>query len=154
MKNRFFQIVGIVVLLSLSLSLSAASGNRTDGDYRITPVPQTELASGIDKAWTLVYSTSESPISIEFQCSKRCTTYCVRGENFEVVYECSRKGFGARKAKASESTIPQELNMIVVNKEEIGRQQILTSEKVDDERALTLIAAYLPDLLNTRYNTL
>lgn len=155
MKNRILQFVTVAVLLSLSLSLSAAtSGNRTYDDYTITPVGQELLTTGVEKAWVLAYTTGESPIVISYKNNKHCRTYIVRGDHFEVVYECSKKGFGARMAKGSESMFPYELSNLVLNRTELGRQKILTPDKVDDQRALSLIAAYLPDLVNPSYQHL
>ena len=73
MKNRIFQFASVILLVGLSLSLSAASGNRTYDDYTITPLNQQELSSGIDKAWALTYDTKESPIVISFKHNKHIT---------------------------------------------------------------------------------
>lgn len=154
MKNRIFQFASVILLVGLSLSLSAASGNRTYDDYTITPLEQHELSSGIDKAWALTYETNESPIVISFKHNKHCKTYIVRGDHFEVVYECSKKGFGARLVKNSEGLFPAELTEAVLNNDELSRQRILTQGSVDDQRALVLIAAYLPDLINPGYQHL
>ena len=154
MKNRIFRFAFVVVLVGAGLSLRAANTSRTDNEYKITPVQQTELTDGIDKAWTLAYGPGESPITISFKSGKHCKTYIVRGAHFEVVYECTRKGFGARLPRSSESILPESLNSRVVNDTELGKQRILTSDPVDDDRALSLIAAYLPDLVNPSYQYL
>lgn len=154
MKNRIVRFAFVVVLLGVGLSASAVSGNRIYEDYTITPVEQEELTAGVEKAWILTYGGDESPIVISFKSGKRCKTYIVRGEHFEVAYECSRKGFGARMVKSSESNIPYELNSAVLNREQLARQRILTPDEVNDERALTLIAGFLPDLVNPSYQHL
>ncbi|WP_163711879.1 hypothetical protein [Mangrovibacterium lignilyticum] len=154
MKNRIFQFATVVVLLSLSLSLSAASGNRTYDDYTIEPMEQANLIQGVDKAWRLAYATDESPIVISFKNGKHCKTYVVRGDHFEVVYECTKKGFGARMVKSSERMFPVELTRAILNETELSKQRILTPDKVDDQRALALIAGFLPDLVNPSYQHL
>lgn len=154
MKNRFLQFAAVIFLVVLSLSVSAASGSRSFNEYTITPVEQTELSAGVDKAWLLAYGSDESPIQISYIQGKYCKTFIVRGDHFELVYECTKKGFGARLVKDSEGIFPEQLTEAVLNSDELKRQRILTAGPVSDERALGLIAAYLPDLINPAYQHL
>ncbi|PTN09341.1 hypothetical protein [Mangrovibacterium marinum] len=154
MKTRLFQFASVVLLMTLSLSLSAAGGNRSFEDYTIKQMEYAELFTGVDAAWTLTYDNQESSILISFKKNKNCKTYVVRGDHFEVVYECSPDGFGARMVKKSERMFPQQLTAAVLNSEELAKQRILTPNRVDDERALGLIAAFLPDLVNPSYRHL
>jgi len=154
MKNRTFQFVFVVVLLSLSLSLNAATGDRTYGEYTITPVEQEELSPEFEKAWTLSYSPDGTPILISYKTGKHCKTYIVRGDHFEVAYECTKDGFGARMVKSKERVFPVELTSAVLSQNELANQRILTPDRVDDERALALIAGFLPDLIEPSYQHL
>lgn len=154
MKARLFQFATAIVLVCLTMSVSAAGGNRVFEEYTITAVETSELSSGIEKAWKLAYDTDESPIVITYKSNGKCKTYIVRGDHFEVVYECSKKGFGARMVKGSESLFPYELNSAVLNSSELAKQRILTPDRVDDKRALGLIAGFLPDLVNPSYQHL
>lgn len=154
MKTRLFQLATVAVLITLSLSLSAAGGSRMFEDYTIKEMQHAELFTGVDAAWTLTYDNQECPILISFTKNKDCKTYVVRGDHFEVVYECSKEGFGARMVKKSESMFPRQLTSAVLNSEELAKQRILTPNRVTDERALALIAAYLPDLVNPSYQHL
>ncbi len=154
MKTRLFQLATVVVLITLSLSLSAADRSRMFEEYTIKQMEHAELFTGVDAAWTLTYDNQECPILISFKKNKNCKTYIVRGDHFEVVYECTKVGFGARMVKKSESRFPRLLTAAVLNSEELAKQQILTPNRVDDERALALIAAYLPDLVNPSYRHL
>lgn len=154
MKNRILQFAAVVFLVVASLSVNAATGSRTFDDYTIVPVDQAELSSGVDRAWLLAYDSNESPIVISYAQGKYCKTFIVRGDHFEVVYECTKKGFGARLVKDLEGFYPQELTGAVLNSDEMKRQRIITPGPVSDERALNLIAAYLPDLINPAYQHL
>lgn len=154
MKNRIFQLAIVAVLVTVGLSVSAAGGNRMFDDYTITEMQHAELFTGVDAAWTLTYDNQDCPILISFTKNKDCKTYVVRGDHFEVVYECTEDGFGARMVKKSESMFPRQLNTAVLNSEELARQRILTPNRVTDERALALIAAFLPDLVNPSYQHL
>lgn len=154
MKTRLFQFAAVIVLLTISLSSSAAGSSRTFDDYTIKQMKHAELFRGVDAAWTLNYDNQECPILITYKKNKNCKTYIVRGDHFEVVYECSKTGFGARKVKKSESQFPRLLTSAVLNSEEMAKQRILTPNRVDDEQALALIAAFLPNLVNPSYQHL
>lgn len=151
MKTKITQILVLILLVGSSFTLSAATSSRSFDDYTITEISQSNLTPGIDRAWALNYEPNSSPISILFKKGRYCKTYIVRGDHFEIVYECTRNGFGARLVKDSESLFPSELTDAVVNSDELARQRILTPGPVDDERALSLIAAFLPDLINPGY---
>lgn len=154
MKNKI-SLFAIGILLSVvSISASAAGSSRTFEDYTITPVVVDDLSNGIDKAWVLAYDTNESPIVISFKKNKHCKSYIVRGDHFEVVYECSAKGFGARFVKNSESVFAKQLTKAVLNEQELERQRILIQGPIEEKRALALIAAFLPDLINPGYEHL
>ena len=51
-------------------------------------------------------------------------------------------------------SITKKISRAVISREEMKRQQIITPNRVDDERALGLIASYLPDLVNDGYTHL
>ena len=151
MRKCILKLAVVVVFFTLLFSANAFAGENTFDDYKITPVEKQELDAGADCAWTLSYSENESPIVITLQKTKRCKNYIVRSKYFEVVYVCSGKGFGARAARMSESTVPDELNRQVINLTELEKQGVISSENVTEEDALKLIAAYLPDLINAKY---
>ncbi|MCW0482124.1 hypothetical protein [Gaoshiqia sediminis] len=154
MKKSFFKLFAIVALLAVAFSVNALAGDRAFADYKITPVENQELKTGAECAWLLTYNENESQIMIELQRTKRCKNYIVRGDHFEVVYVCSGNGFGARAAKMSECKLPVELTSQVINANELAKQRLISSNPMDDEKALGLIAAYLPDLVNPSYQHL
>jgi len=59
-----------------------------------------------------------------------------------------------KKVKKSWSSVPLEICSAVLNAEEMKKQGIITPNGVDDEKALGLIASYLPQLLNENYTHL
>lgn len=154
MRKSFSKLFAIVIVLVMAFSVNTFAGDRTFADYKITPVETQELKTGTECAWLLTYNENESQIMIELQMTKRCKNYVVRGDHFEVVYVCSGKGFGARAAKMSECKLPVELTSQVINAKELEKQRLISSNPVDDEKALGLIAAYLPDLVNPSYQHL
>lgn len=154
MKNSIFTVLAILAITLVSTVTKASDNDRMFNDYDITPVANQDLKAGADKAWTLTYNSNETPITITLHQTKRAKYYVVRGDNFEVAYECCKKGFGASYVKSAYSKIPFQLTNSVINKEEMNRQKVLTTSQISDEKAVNLIAAYLPDLVNPSYKHL
>ncbi len=154
MKTRLFPIAFFVATLILFSNANAAGEYGNFEDYTITQLENGISNSDIDAAWYLSYESDESPIVISFKANKHCKTYLVRGDHFEVVYECSKKGFGVREVKSSESIFPTVLNEAVLNETEMAKQKVITQGPISHEEALALIASYLPDLVNPSYQHL
>jgi len=154
MKTEIFKSVAVVLISVMSLSAAAKTGSDVLNDYVLTPVEQQKLAAGVDQAWQLSYNESQNPVLIELYTTRKCKTYLVRANHFEVAYVCSKKGFGARTVKMSESKVPDELTSQVISPDELARQRTLSASPVDEQNAVALIAAYLPDLINPRYKHL
>lgn len=154
MKNQIIKGIAVVALAVVTITASAVSDDRTFEEYDISPLAEVNnVDAKADKAWVLSYA-EESPIVITMQESKNCKTYIVRADHFEVAYQCSKKGFGARNVSFKNSTVPYELTSSVINSKELAKQKIISPNKMDDEKALGLIAAYLPDLVNPSYKHL
>ncbi|VAW17335.1 hypothetical protein MNBD_BACTEROID01-255, partial [hydrothermal vent metagenome] len=64
------------------------------------------------------------------------------------------KGFGVAIMRNNWRDVPEELSNAVINAEAMKGQSILTPNKIGDEKALELIACYLPGLLNDSYKHL
>jgi len=151
MKAKVLRKVAIAFFTVVIFSATAVSSDVYAGNYVITPVAQQELASGVHQAWNLSYDQTKAPIMIELLPSKKGKIFIVRTDHFEVAYVSSSKGFGARRVKMSESKVPESLTSQVVSEAELSKQRILSAEEVDDKTAVELIAAYLPDLVNSGY---
>ncbi|HKJ42741.1 MAG TPA: hypothetical protein VKA27_11645 [Sunxiuqinia sp.] len=154
MKNSIFTVLAVLLITLLSSATKAADTDRMFKEYDITQVASQDLKAGADKAWVLSYNSNQTPITITLHESKRAKYYVVRGDNFEVAYECCKKGFGASYVKSAYSEVPYELTNSVINREEMNRQKVLTTSQLSDEKAVNLIAAYLPDLVNPSYKHL
>lgn len=154
MKNTFFTVLVILALTMVATTSKATDINTMFNDYEITQVSNQDLQKGADKAWVLTYNTNEAPITITLHQTKRSKYYVVKGDNFEVAYQCCKKGFGASYVKPAYSEVPFVLTSSVINKEELNRQKLLTASQLTDEKAVALIAAYLPDLVNASYKHL
>ena len=154
MKNRLFTGIALLMLSITSIAVSAAEINRTYDDYDIVQISNQDLEGDAEKAWTLSYDNNESSIVISLHQNKRSKHYVVRADNFEIAYVCCKKGFGASYVKSEYSEVPIELTNRVINETELNRQKILTPTQLSEEKALELIAVYLPDLVNPSYKHL
>jgi hypothetical protein len=154
MKNKIFTVIAILIFSVVSVAMNAAETDLAFNDYDIVKLSGQEMEAGAAKAWVLSYDENESPIVISLHETKRCKYYVVRAEHFEIAYVCDKKGFGASHVKSEFSRVPYELTSQVINNSELGRQRILTQNQPTDDKALELIAAYLPDLVNPSYKHL
>ena len=154
MKNKVLKLLVSVTFLIFTLFLGVASGTDDVSNYTITPVAEQSLETGVECAWTLVYNEVGNPITICLLESKKSKTYVVRTSHFEVAYVCNRSGFGARNVKNSNRILPSELTSQVINTIELSNQYLITTSSLDDDAALELIASYLPDLVNPKYQSL
>jgi hypothetical protein len=154
MKNKFFTGIAIVILSVVTMAVNAAETGLAFSDYNIVKLSGQEMEAGAAQAWVLSYDDNDSPIVISLHETKRSKYYVVRAEHFEIAYVCDKKGFGASHVKSEFSRVPYELTSKVINSSELGRQRILTPNQPTDDKALDLIAAYLPDLVNPSYKHL
>lgn len=154
MKTKFAGKMVIFLLSVVIFSATAVSNDVLAANYVIIPVSNQELGSGIEQAWKLSYDENKPAIVIELFNTKKGKTFIVRTDYFEVAYVSSSTGFGARKVKISESKVPDSLTSQVISADELARQRILSTEEVDEKTAVELIAAYLPDLVNSGYKHL
>ncbi|MGE4587661.1 MAG: hypothetical protein AB7D05_10005 [Mangrovibacterium sp.] len=153
MRTKTFKQKTLTVWVALFVSAGLFLVNPVYAGYVITPMVSENLASGVTQAWELSYEEG-SPVLIELHCTGKEKVYLVRTGHFEVAYVCSRKGFGARKVKLSESKIPESLTSRVINDEALARQRILCCSEITDEMAVGLIADYLPDIINPEFRHL
>lgn len=147
---KFFPGILFIVLIVAPLSRSAVGA----GNYTITPMEEQSLATGAECGWILSYGEEGIPVQICMHESKNTKTYVVRTTYFEVAYVSGKNGFGTSNLKSSYSAIPKELTDKVVNSAELKKQRVILANQVDDETAVSLIADYLPDLINSEYQPL
>jgi hypothetical protein len=141
----------VVCLFVVSVSVNA-TGLRTDfNEYEISTVEDLFVGKNVNAIWTLSYSTEESPVTVVKRETNVGAEYVVHSKFFEVSYAVTSTGFGTKEVRKSWSNVPKQISKAVISQEEMKRQQIITPNKVDDERALGLIASYLPDLINDGY---
>ncbi len=146
-------LVSLLIVCSLLLSISANAANLRNEfkNYEITAVDDLLLGKNVEKIWTLSYSSNEVPITVVKHKTAEGNVYVVHSKYFDVSYASTNHGFGAKDVKNAWCNVPKKITKAVISQDELKRQQIITPQKVDDEKALGLIASYLPDLVNESY---
>lgn len=105
-------------------------------------------------AWNLKYSESENAFKITMSEKRGEKEYTVRSKFFEIAYVVNKNGFGARMVKAGNAQVAGQILAQILNQDALNNQKVISSEQVDNETALNLIASYLPDLINNNYKHL
>lgn len=138
----------------MSVSVNA-TGLRTEFKaYEIESVDDLYIGKNVKAIWTLSYSADEVPVTVVKRKTFEGTEYVVHSKYFDVSYVSTTNGFGAKEVRRSWSDVNRKISRAVLSQEEMQRQRIITPGKVDDEKALGLIASYLPDLINDGYTHL
>ena len=154
MKNVKLFSLFVVCFLVVSMAVNATGSRKEFEQYKIKVVEDLNLGKKVDKVWTLTYNTSDTPVTVVKHNTSEGAEYMVHTDFFEVCYACTSRGFGAKKVRNSWSTVPREINRAVINKDEMKRQEIISPNDLGDEKALGLIASYLPYLINDDYTHL
>ncbi|MCY1723241.1 hypothetical protein OU798_23025 [Prolixibacteraceae bacterium Z1-6] len=150
--NYFTVILVTIFLMSVSAS---ATGTRTEFKaYEIEELDNLYMGKEVRALWTLRYSLNEEPVTVVKRKTLEGTEYVVHSKFFEVSYASTADGFGTKEVRRAWSDVPKKITRAVINDEELARQRIITPNKVTDEKALGLIASYLPDLINDGYTHL
>ena len=145
----------IVACFLLVTNFANATGSRTEfKDYSITSMDDLVMGKKVEAVWTISYSSDEKPVTVVKRNTIDGTEYVVHSQFFEVSYVATAEGFGTKQVRNSWRNVPKKINNAVISQDEFMRQQVITPNQVDDEKALGLIASYLPDLINDGYTHL
>ncbi|HZH71703.1 MAG TPA: hypothetical protein VFD91_04380 [Mariniphaga sp.] len=150
---KMLQIVPVIAAMIFTVNMKALSGNigKELINYEIEAIENINLGSDVEKVWNLTYEGSENPITVIKRNTSDGSAFIVSSKFFEVCYMCGANGFGARSVKKAWSSVPNQINSVILNSQELKKQQVISPSKVDDEKALGLIASFLPNLLNEQY---
>lgn len=149
-------LLSVLVLAILLVSASAsATGLRTQfNSFEIEEVDNLYMGKSVKALWTVSYSAEEDPVTVVKRKTLEGVEYVVHSKHFQVSYASTHEGFGAKETRRAWSDVPKRISRAVINNEELERQRIITPNEVDDEKALGLIASFLPDLINDGYTHL
>jgi hypothetical protein len=153
-KRNLFVYVMLVVFTTISINVWAGNEESFNSNYKISPDLNFSPNSGFQKSWVVAYGESKTPVHVFMKKTKKGQEYLVRTKYFEVKYMNDSKGFGVKLVSGSESTVSESLNAAVLNQTSLNNQKCISSEAIDNEKVLEMIASYLPDLINEQYNSI
>jgi hypothetical protein len=154
--KRKNNIIGFLFILFFAISSSSFAGgeNTFVGDYKISSKVDFTPNKEYQQNWEITYGESKRPVQVLLKETKKGDEYLVRTNYFEVKYVSSEKGFGACPVKVSDLIVPENLNSQVINGDQLNTQKVITTSRVSREKALELIADFLPELVNDRYKNI
>lgn len=159
MKVRLIILTICVALLSVGASAKikdgkAMTGNSlTDfGKYTIVNSDNPIVFEGeVLRTYELTYENTNQPIQIGVLCEKKCTSFIVRSDEFEIEYVCNKGVFGVKKMEQRFQELPKEANEAKLNKVSYYSQRVICQKQKSEDELLGLIACYFPNLVNEEY---
>lgn len=154
MKKLNVLSVLFVCLFLMSVAANAIGLRTGFKAYEISTVEDLYVGKKVKAIWTVRYSENETPVTVVKRKTVEGIEYVVHSKFFDVSYASSADGFGVKEVRKSWSNVSKKISRAVISQKEMRNQKIITPNKVDDEKALGLIASYLPNLLNDDYTHL
>lgn len=152
--KKLFVHVMLIVLTLISVNVWAGNDGNSTGSYTISPDQAFTPNSEFRKSWEIAYGESKNPVRVFLKDTKKGQEYLVRTKYFEVKYVNGKNGFGAKLVSSSEQTVTEALNAAVLNQSRLESQKCISTNAVNDEQVLDMIASYLPDLINEQYSNI
>ncbi|WP_321375240.1 hypothetical protein [uncultured Draconibacterium sp.] len=105
------------------------------------------------RTYELTYENVTTPVRIGVLCEdeKKCTTFIVRTDEFEIEYACRNKVFGVKKMEPRFQELPKEEMELKLDKVAYYAQRVICQNKKSEDDLLGLIACYFPDLVKDEY---
>ena len=164
MKTKVF-----IMTICLALAFMSAEANKTKmkakaatsisgkslsdfGDYTISKCDHPMVIDGEEvKTYELAYSNLDTKVQIGVVQEKKCTSFILKSEIFEVEYACHKGVFGVKKIRKEFREIPKDMNEAVLDKEGYYSQRVISQKPKTEGELLGLIACYFPNLINDQY---
>ena len=153
MKNGIISLF-FVAIMALSFVVNAGENNSFVDDYKISVKENFQASKSFQQSWEITYGETGRPVQVLLKETKKGNEYIVRSNYFEVKYVNTKDGFGVRSLKVSEAKVPATLQEQVINQAEMNSQRVITASSVDQEKALEMIAGFLPELVNDSYKNI
>ncbi|WP_297086129.1 hypothetical protein [uncultured Draconibacterium sp.] len=105
------------------------------------------------ETYELTYENVGTPVRIGILCEdeKKCKTFIVRTEEFEIEYACRNNIFGVKKIEPRFQQLPKEEMELKLDKVSYYSQRVICQNKKSQDDLLGLIACYFPDLVKDEY---
>ncbi|MCT4671945.1 MAG: hypothetical protein N4A37_01665 [Prolixibacteraceae bacterium] len=154
MKNLNLKFGRFVAMVAIMFTVSMVKANDLDNSASMNNFHIKEISNIETNAlnlWELNYGNIDKGVHIEKNFTNRGTEYIVRSKFFEVRYINTKHGFGVRSIQPRNAKVQEQINYAVIDQAQMDNQRIICAEGISDEKALNLIASYLPDLLRSNY---
>jgi hypothetical protein len=121
----------------------SGSSNTAAGDFVVAGTDDVYHYQGDEyKVYNVYYDNPQHNMKIAVLEGEDCKTFLAYTNNYWFRYNCTKDGFGVRKAMFNSPTVRDEFNA-----REYRDQTILVKKrKIEKDQAVGLIAAYLPKL--------
>ncbi|MFB6340283.1 hypothetical protein ACE01N_04120 [Saccharicrinis sp. FJH2] len=149
--NKFFGLAVLAIsMFSFTASASALVGetNSDLGKYWLKEaVNVIEVSGEALETYVIHYDHLAYPVYVGVLESKKGNTYIVRTDGFEIAYVNKKGKFGVEYMPKKLATLDEEVVMSKIDREHFLNQRVITPNNPNDDKALKLIAAYLPQVM-------
>lgn len=160
MKTKLYFLGVFLLALVMGVSAKVKEGQAITGNsltnfgkYSIvkseTPMVLNNVAI---RTYDLMYENTANPVRIGVIKEKKCTTFVVRSDQFEVQYSCNKGVFGVKKMDKEYRSLPEATCDSKFNKVNFYAQRVICQNPKSEEDLLGLIACYFPNLVDEQYH--
>ncbi len=160
MKTKLFILTICLAILSMSASAGDIKNGQalkgtslTDfGNYTVTNADVPMIVNNVAvETYDLTYANNSCKVRIGLVKEKKCTTFIVRTDGFEVEYTCNQGVFGVKKIEKKYQEFPKEANDCKLDRVGYFAQRVICQNKKSEDELLGLIACYFPNLVKEEY---
>lgn len=160
MKTKLYFLGVFLLALVMGVSAKVKEGQSITGNsltnFGKYSIVKSELPMVIDNAavptYELMYENTANPVRIGVIKEKKCTTFVVRSDEFEVQYSCNKGVFGVEKMDKKYRVLPEATCDSKFNKVSFYAQRVISQKPKTEEELLGLIACYFPSLVDEQYH--
>ena len=121
----------------------SGSSNTTAGDFVVTGTDDVYHFQGDEyKVYNVYYDNPQHNMKIAVLEEGACKSYIAYTNNYWFRYNCTKEGFGVRKAMFNSPNIRDGFD----SKQFHNQTVLVKTRKIEKDQAVGLIAAYLPKL--------
>ena len=159
MKIKTIILVLCTALLSMGANAKIKDGKAmtgsslTDfGKYTIVKSADPIVVNGEElKTYDLMYENTSNTVRVGVLQEKKCTSFIVKSDVFEVQYVCNKGVFGVKKIEPRFQELPKEANEAKLDRVSYYAQRVICQNNKTEDELLGLIACYFPNLVNDEY---
>ena len=117
--------------------------NTDAGDFVVTGTDDVYHYQGdVYEVYNVYYDNSRHNMKIAVMESENCKSYIAFTDGYWFMYNCTREGFGVRKAMFNSAAVRDEFDHLEYRDQSI----LVNGRRIERDQAVSLIAAYLPKL--------